>query len=441
MSVQPARRNHPGPTEARASRSRLPRRDFLAMSGAAAGALALGACSWSDAVRDSVAASTSTTTPPPVPAPTTSTTIAPGARGRPLLVVVNLAGGNDGLNTVVPISGRYHDLRPDVGLSDGSLIELGSGFGLHPSLAPLEPFWQAGELAAVHGVGIPGQTRSHFAATDAWAAASTGYSPTGWLGRWLDTHPDAGLDPLLAVGLGGGRAAVSGLTASSTVINRPDQFLLQTAPGMDASDLADVLLATSSPAPSDSDARTLVRAGIPKATNAVQILTEIGADPGITGLDASTAHSLLAVAARVVALNLSTEIITIEVGGFDTHAQQLGTHATLLDDVATGIATLFDDLAANGVERDVLVLTTSEFGRRAEDNGSGTDHGSAGAHLLIGSSVNGGQIVGDPGLDALDDGDLPITIDTRSLYANALDHLGGDPADVLDGEWDRYGLT
>ncbi|MGI9608524.1 MAG: DUF1501 domain-containing protein [Acidimicrobiales bacterium] len=412
----------------------LPRRRFLTLAGGTAGALALGACSWSDGVRESVA-NTSTTV-----APTTTGVAAVPPSGRPLLVVVNMAGGNDALNTVVPLSGRYHDLRPAIALDDAELLPLTEGYALHPSLEPLMPWWDTGSLAAVYGLGIPGQSRSHFAATDAWSAASSDYSPTGWLGRWLDQHDQAGTDPLLAVGLGGGRATVTGHTASSTVINRPEQFLLEAAPGMDADALADVLLATARPSSGDSDALAMVRAGIPRATNAVQILTEIADDADLVGIAGDTATTLMRVAARILALNLSTEVITVNIGGFDTHANQINTHADVLADLAAGIAAFHEEVDAAGVDRDVLIMSTSEFGRRAADNGSGTDHGAAGVQFLIGGAVNGGQIIGDPGLDRLIDGDLPFSIDTRSFYGAALEHLGGDPASILGSTYEELGI-
>jgi len=322
---------------------------------------------------------------------------------------------------------------------DADVLELNADYGLHPALAPLLPYWPSGQLAVAYGVGLPGQSRSHFEATDAWAAASAERQSTGWLGRWLDAHPEAGRDPLLAVGLGGGRAVVRGETVSSTGIQRPEQFLLQTAPGMSADALAEVLLGTATPATADSAALALIRAGIPRASNAVQVFDQIAGEGDLGQLGGNSVSGLLEVAARIVELNLSTEVITIDVGGYDTHANQLTTHANLLGDLAGGIDAFLSALSP--LDRDVLVITTSEFGRRAADNGSGTDHGLAGAHFLIGPSVAGGQIVGDAGLDRLDDGDLPIAIDTRSLYAAALRFLGGPVDEVLDGEWDDYGLV
>lgn len=235
---------------------------------------------------------------------------------------------------------------------------------------------------------MEGQSRSHFAATDALFAGQVEYNASGWLGRWLDLHPNAGVDPLLAVALGGGRNAVVGQTASSTVITRPDQFLLQTAPGMDVSALADVLLATATSTnavagPNDVDALNTVRAGIPRAMEAIGILDQIGTNAESTSVNADSAQSLLAVAAQIVRLNLSTEVMMIDLGGFDTHAQQSDSHANLLGDLATGIDELLTTLDELDTPRDVVVLTTSEFGRRAEDNGSGTDHGSAGSSLMI----------------------------------------------------------
>lgn len=432
--------------------SDLHRRRFLALTGGTAGALALGSCAWRDAVEQSIAESTTTSVPTTSVSPTSTRDVAPtepadgslGDPGRPLLVVVNLGGGNDALNTVIPRSGSYHDLRPAVGIPDEQQLALSSDYALHPSLSPLLPYWERSSMAVVQGVGMEGQSRSHFAATDALFAGQVEYNASGWLGRWLDLHPNAGVDPLLAVALGGGRNAVVGQTASSTVITRPDQFLLQTAPGMDVSALADVLLATATSTnavagPNDVDALNTVRAGIPRAMEAIGILDQIGTNAESTSVNANSAQSLLAVAAQIVRLNLSTEVMMIDLGGFDTHAQQSDTHANLLGDLATGIDELLTTLAELDTPRDVVVLTTSEFGRRAEDNGSGTDHGSAGSSLMIGSGVTAG-IVGDLGVDRLVDGDLPIEVDTRSVYAAAIEHLGGSVEATLGGDFDSYDL-
>jgi len=208
---------------------------------------------------------------------------------------------------------------------------------------------------------------------------------------------------------------------------------------MNADALADVLLETAAPATGDTDAMRLVRQGIPRAVNAVQILDEIGDDDAVASLGADSASGLLAVASRIVQLNLSTEVIMVDVGGYDTHANQVDTHAELLSDLATGIDGFFTELTDAQVDRNVLLMTTSEFGRRAEDNGSGTDHGTANSHLLIGSSVAGGRY-GSNGLDNLTDGDLPIAIDTRSHYATALHHLGAEAGDVLSGPWEDLGI-
>ena len=172
---------------------------------------------------------------------------------------------------------------------------------------------------------------------------------------------------------------------------------------------------------------------------AIGILDQIGTNAESTSVNANSAQSLLAVAAQIVRLNLSTEVMMIDLGGFDTHAQQSDSHANLLGDLATGIDELLSTLAELDTPRDVVVLTTSEFGRRAEDNGSGTDHGSAGSSLMIGSSVTAG-IVGDLGVDRLADGDLPIEVDTRSVYAAAIEHLGGSVEATLGGDFDSYDL-
>lgn len=415
----------------------LSRRRFIGLAG---GAAVSGTAVWAGLLRDHVesqaAPSTSTSLPPPSP-----------DDGR-VLVVVQLSGGNDGLNTLVPVDGRYHDLRPSLGIAADELVALAGEprFGLHPSLAPLAGAWEDGRLAFVDAIGFEGYSRSHFQASATWWTATPDLSAsTGWLGRWLDEQPAADDNPLLAISVGGGGApALRAGHARSTVISDIDAFRLLAPRGVDAAGLTRAFLATARP----SDGEPLMRAAqsaVTSAVDAVDSLSSALAPPAAAGDPerAATITAGLEVAANLIDLDLGTRVVLVGAGGFDTHANQAADHAALLADVAGGLSAFSDALEERGASDRVLVVTTSEFGRRAAQNGSaGTDHGAAGAQLLFGGggALAAKTIAGDADLTDLVEGDLRPTIDVRSLYAVALDWLGGPSDDLLGGSYDRFGL-
>jgi uncharacterized protein (DUF1501 family) len=426
----------------------LSRRRFLGIAGgvAAGGAAAAvaGPRIWQDLVDQQVHRSRSTsqssTTSPRTPAA--------GSDHR-VLVVVNLSGGNDGLNTLVPANnGTYHDARPTLGLAEDTLIPLAgtTAYGLNPALAPLQRWWAGKQLAAVDGLAMPEQSRSHFRASDVWGSAEPEASnPTGWLGRWLDTDGDTH-NPLRAISVGGGTRTLLSKSSIATAVGFPEQFALMTPKGIDADGLTKAFLATSHPLMSDATAAASQQA-IPDTFHAVDTLTPVltgsrrvsFSEPG-AAVQPGPVAGLLEAAAGIIDLELGTRVIVASVTGFDTHASQLTLHPPLLRDLGQGLDGFLSAMQAQGRADDVLVLTTSEFGRRVAENGSGTDHGHASVHFLAGPAVHGGQVVGQPDLDKLDDGDVPLEIDTRSLYAVALDWLGGPTDEILGAHHDRYGL-
>lgn len=356
-----------------------------------------------------------------------------------VLVVVQLSGGNDGLDTVIPGDGRYHDLRPTLAVADADVVALAglTGFGLHPKLAPLGPWWDKGRLAVVEGIGIPGQTRSHFSALDTWWRGTVdGQAHTGWLGRWLDAVGDPS-DPLRAISLGAGSPALLGERATSTVVFDPAGFALDTPRGVDPDQLSAAFRATATPLGADAT-MAVAQSSVPATLDAVTALRPALQAPAAG--DASGLASLLGVAARLVDLRLGTQVIVVTVGGYDNHANAAQAHPALLGDLAAGLDGFLTQIDAQGQADDVVVITTSEFGRRAAENGSGTDHGQASVQFVAGAPVAAAQLVGSADLGRLDQGDLPIVIDTRSLYAASLDWLGGPTDDVLGGHYDRLGL-
>lgn len=417
----------------------LTRRSFVGL--AAGGALA-GVATWAGLVDAAVASSAEAAADPSSGAKASSPSR--------ILVVVQEGGGNDGLNTVVPVTGRYHDLRPTLGLKDDTLVALKGqpGYGLHPSLKALGALWAAKQLAIVQGVGYPSNSRSHFQALDSWWSATPGKaSTTGWLGRWLDATSN-GSDPLRAVSIGGGNPSLRATRALSTAITDPAGFALATPPGVRPEALTAAFLRCASPVVGGG-----LRAASQRAVStAVGVLDRLGdadldralppapADSGTGEYVAGDVTTGLQVAANLIAADLGTQVIVVNAGGFDTHANQAATHKALLADIGGGIARFQQAVAKSGHASQVLLMTTSEFGRRARENGSGTDHGNGGTHLLVGGGVKA-SVVGSPNLAKLDpQGDVAASIDVRSLYAVGLSWLGGPVSQVLGRSYDTYGL-
>jgi uncharacterized protein (DUF1501 family) len=440
------------------------RRTFLGMAGGvvAGGAVAAaaGPLVWDDLVDHPK---------PRAAAPAPHGSAAPNDR---ILVVVNLGGGNDGLNTLVPAGvGAYHDARPTLGVADSSLVALAgtTAYGLHPALAPLQKWWASKYLLAVDGMAIPDQTRSHFQASDVWWSGDPADPRgTGWLGRWLDADAADRHNPLRAISLGLDNIALTGRTSIATELVDPQGFTLSTPPMFDVDRVAQAFEATAGPRSSDA-LEAASQQAVADALRSVQTLGSVVSGParvqfpvadsanavpvgapgasvlpgrpsGGTG-EAVTVTSLLEVAAGIIGLGVGTRVIVVSAGGFDTHADQAARHPALLSDLAQGLDGFLSTMQAKGRADDVLVITTSEFGRRVQENGSGTDHGEASVHFLAGGKVNGGQVVGQANLANLDGGDLPIEIDTRSVYAVALDWLGGPTDEILHGHFDRHGLV
>ena len=440
----------PPPTSAAASPTPLSRRRFLGVAGGVAGVAAVGGGVWAALVRDSVdnsAARLATTTTSSL-APTTSTLAVPAGvpYDQRVLVILEMAGGNDALNTLVSADGRYRDLRPQLAIAESELVSLsGTDFTLHPSLAALGPYWESGSMAAVAGSAMDEQSRSHFKAMDTWWSAVPGASSqTGWLGRWLDATLDGENDPLRAIALGGGSRALVGMNTLATVVRSPATFALQTMDRADNDALVTAFLATAEPL-SGVPELAAAQYAIPSTLSAVDLLASVSGGGGdefeVAPNDGNTAAGLLQTAAGIIDLDIGTQVITVGISGFDTHANQAGTHADLLSDIGDGIAAFMARLEADGNADKVMLVTTSEFGRRAAENGSaGTDHGQGGCQFLLGPEVSGGQIVGGYDFDNLERGDIPAAIDTRSVYSAAPDWLGGPTDEILAGPHDRLGL-
>ncbi len=375
-----------------------------------------------------------TSTAPVVPGPTSPAPAVPVVPvSDRVLVVVQMGGGNDALNTLVPVTGSYHDARPTIGLADDALLALPGdvGYGLHPALAPLTPSLDTGRVGVVAGIGFEHPDRSHFAALDMWWSAAPGDTfRTGWLGRWLDATaaaPGGELDVLRAVGLGGAVPALRADLTQAIGVNQIERFVLPT-------DDDAVITAWASLDAAHTSAREAAEAfaGLsPRGTAAGSASTPAGASLG----SGDTVIDRLRAAAELIIAEAGVRVVHVSMNGFDTHAGQLDRHELLLGELASGIAAFQHRLAEAGQSHRVLLVTTSEFGRRVTENGSsGTDHGKAGVQFVVGDAVSTagtGVVFGtlDPG--DLVEGDLRPVVDPRSLYATALDWVGADAAGAI----------
>jgi uncharacterized protein (DUF1501 family) len=353
-----------------------------------------------------------------------------------VLVVVQLGGGNDALNTLVPIDGRYHDARPTIGHADDTLVKMTGTdrYGLHPAFGTMKGLLDAGHVAAVASIGYATPDRSHFVAmADWWSADPASATSTGWLGRYLDSSGGTDANPMRAVALGSGVPALQGRSSSPTVVINPAAF-----------DISTKLKAAERDAYIDAWQRVVGQPAV-SAAKAIDVFKQLKVSAESAGYnDAAEGGDItagLATAAELALSGTGVQIVHLSVGGFDTHAGEVDTHRALLDDLSTGVQRFFDRLSAAGAADNVLLMTMSEFGRRVKENGSGgTDHGKGGVQFLVGPSVKGG-VIGDFDLAKLDDGDLRGTIDPRSLYATALNWLGADPKQALGGTFADLGAV
>ncbi len=433
----------------------MDRRRFLAGVSVAGVSTAIGLAGWQQlAGQDGSTGTAGPGTTPTTGAPTTTTPALPvpesggseSSSGDRILVVVQMNGGNDALNTLIPVDGRYRDSRPTIAIPEDEQLVLGGvpDHTLHPALEALLPYWDDGTLAAVAGVGFEGAGRSHFEAMDWWFRGSPDPSvTTGWLGRWLDLTDEGDDSPFRSVALGGGAPALRGSVSVPTVVTSPTAFSFRAPRGSDRRVLEVARAALVDPISTDPWIATAQLAQ-QRTADAVELFASLGSGDGAPVTDrgrrGSSVADSLATAAALIEEDLGTRVIIVSTSGFDTHSNQPDTQAALLGDVATGVAGFLDSLATTEWADRVMVMTTSEFGRRVRENGSGgTDHGRAGVHFLAGAGVEGG-LVGGWDLGSLTDGDLTPNTDVRAMYSAALTWLGGPVEEVLGGSYEDLGV-
>lgn len=375
---------------------------------------------------------------------------AAGRGNGKILVVVEMNGGNDGLNTVVPFTDpRYSQYRRSLALAPGSLVPLTDSLGLHPSLASLKGLYDQNRVAIVQGVGYPSPNLSHFRSTEIWQTAEPdAIASTGWLGRYLDTIAIPGSTMLDAINIGFETPAVLA-TATSAGVASIDSFASYTIAGDGAQPQDDAnKFATFAGLYDDvrGDESTLdfiANTGL-AAYESSGVISQVADDyvPAVAYPEDPFSQSLLKIA-QLIGANLGTDIYVTGLGSFDTHANQAGDHARLLQWLSDGLAAFHQDVVAHGRGDDVLVMTFSEFGRRVNENESlGTDHGTAAPLFVLGNAVSGGIYGDHPSLVNLDDNyDLIHEIDFRSVYATVLRHwLQVEPESILGSAFEDIGF-
>ena len=364
--------------------------------------------------------------------------------GDRVLVVVQLVGGNDGLNTVVPhgLEG-YSRARRALRVPAGQVHKITDEIGLHPSLGGLAKLLENGRVSVVQGVGYPNPDRSHFRSMEIWESArvEAGAVETGWLGRALDATPtkSGGDVPGLHVGGKGLPIALRARRGEVPTLDSLEEYRLRlegdAAGRRESRDAIDGLARLDRDA--DDPLLGFLRRSTLAAYESSRRLESIAPEdsamapkyPG-TGL-----AKRLGMVARLIKAGFGTRIYYTSLDGFDTHARQLTTHAALLSELSDAIAAFHADLAAAGQADRVALLTFSEFGRRVAENASqGTDHGAAAPLFVVGPVQNAGLVGDHPNLDRLDDGDLIHHTDFRRVYATMLERWLGVSAAPIVGE-------
>lgn len=365
-----------------------------------------------------------------------------------ILVVVEMTGGNDGLNTVIPYADDlYHKFRPTLRQTKDVVVRLNDEVGLHSGMQGLRTMWDEGKLAVLQGVGYPNPDRSHFEAMDIWQSADPKRAtPTGWLGRAsLEIDNKDGGVPGVHLGSNKLPLALTGSSGGGAVsINDQNSFRLEL--GSDSASQQKVrrklLEEVSAPAGKSEtdDLLSFVQRRQIQTLTAVEQLRELLEGPNALrrqGYYALTQK--LNLIAGLIAKGFGTRIFYVSIEGFDTHAQQAPTHNNLMNELADSIGSFFRTLKESGNADRVRLMTFSEFGRRVQENGSkGTDHGAASCMFVAGPSVKGGVVGKHPSLSDLDEGDLKYHTDFRRIYATLLDGwLGCDSKSVLGQKWEH----
>ena len=360
----------------------------------------------------------------------------------PVFVVVQLTGGNDFMNTLIPYTSEvYYDNRPLVGIPQDQVLPIDDTLAFHPEMGAFKGLYDRGMVSIVQGIGYPNSNRSHFRGMDIWhTCAPHEVSTVGWVGRTLKELDPEGENPLTGINFGVGlpRAmAMPGVPVTS--VSNLDSYGLMTGIEVDEQrdQALDIFKQMYGPAIGTGPVMEyLSRTGQDVLTGADMLkVAPERYESTIEYADNAIAKSLRDVA-RVHTADLGTRIFYTSHGGYDTHANQVPTHPKLVGDLSGAISDFFADLEEHDADDNVVMLVFTEFGRRVYDNGSGTDHGSGGGAFIIGKPVEGGMYAEYPSLNPSDwvnsGEDLPHTIDYRGIYGTILEQwLGMEAAPIV----------
>ena len=389
-------------------------------------------------------------------------------RDATILVVLQMAGGNDGINTVVPYANDfYHKARPKIGLKPDEVLKLNGEIGLHGAMKGFKELYDAGQLSVIQGVGYPNPNRSHFRSTEIWQTASDSnkVEKNGWIGRYFD-NACAGADPTVGVTIGNQLPeAFFAAKPKGIVFNNPQNYRF-IANGNATEESYKKLneLEMSSPLPDGGPSMTpddnansggsiaMLPAGMPiTGGRAVDFITRTALDAqhssdevrAIAAKVQNTAvyppsqlGNSLKMVAKLIGGGLATRVYYVSQGGYDTHTNQVGSQQRLLGDLAESVKSFMDDLKAQGNTGRVLVMTFSEFGRRVAENANGgTDHGAAAPMFIVGGKVQAGLLGKYPSLAPPDlyQGDIKYNVDFRSVYAAILQNWLKTPSAPILG--------
>ena len=364
----------------------------------------------------------------------------------PILVVIQLTGGNDYMNTVIPYAdGRYHDNRPTVGISADQVLHIDDQFGFNPALPEIKSLYDAGKVAVINGIGYPTPNRSHFRSMDIWHTCEPEKVGTeGWLGRVIRDLDPRAENVLTGVNFGRGlpRAmALTGVPVASVAVLETYGVLTGIVNEPERSQALDIFARMYSPtvglgATMDYLGQTgldaLKGADILKAAPDMYTSTVEYADNGI-------ARNLQGIA-KVLTADLGTRVFYTQQGGYDTHASETDVQPKLLSDLSRAVSDFYADLREHDTADNVVMLVFTEFGRRVRDNGSGTDHGSGGVAFAIGDPVRGGMYSEYPSLAEADlvEGDLAFNTDFRGVYGTLVEKwLRLDAQPVVGGNFEQ----
>jgi uncharacterized protein (DUF1501 family) len=377
-----------------------------------------------------------------------------------ILVILQMAGGNDGLNTVVPYANdHYRNARPRLGLREKALLKINDELGFNSSLAGLKSLYDAGQLSVIQGVGYPNPNRSHFRSTEIWQTASDSnkFERHGWLGRYFD-NACKGADPTIGVTVG--RQMPQAFAAKKPIgvsLDDPQsyRFMSSDRPGPDeTASMEETFRELNSGASIGALAGAAMQEGstldyvertaLDAQISSEQIRAASNKVQNKADYPAGRLGTSLKLVARLIGGQLPTRIFYVSQGGYDTHGNQANAHERLLQELGDSVKAFIDDIKSQGNYDRVMLMTFSEFGRRVKENASGgTDHGAASVMFVAGNKIKPGLLGAYPSLAPgdLHNGDLKFTTDFRSVYAAVLEHWLKTPsAPVLGRKFEAINL-